>query len=133
MQCVIVKNQDKDFSMRANKFASANTFASAATNARSKTLAMPEQSAIKNEFMSNQKLAEELHKSIIRKFEKPKVPKVYLSLVDSNWHLLILMSKKNYEDPIIKVGDHVKTSKQKHFCKKLHIKLDWRNFCDHEC
>ena len=70
--------------MRANKFASANTFASAATNARSKTLAMPEQSAIKNEFLSNQKLAEELHKSIIRKFKKPKVPKVYLSLVDSN-------------------------------------------------
>ena len=45
---------------------------------------MPEQSAIKNEFLSNQKLAEELHKSIIRKFKKPKVPKVYLSLVDSN-------------------------------------------------
>ena len=39
-------------------------------------------SAIKNESMSNKELAEELHKSIIRKFEKTKV---YSCLVDNIW------------------------------------------------
>ena len=39
-------------------------------------------SSIKSEIMSNQQLAEELRKSIIRKFEKPKV---YPSFKDKIW------------------------------------------------
>ena len=38
--------------------------------------------AIKSEFMSNQQLAEELHKPILRKFEKRKV---YSSFKDNTW------------------------------------------------
>ena len=39
-------------------------------------------SAIKNEMMSNQQLAEESHKTVIRKFEKHKI---YSSFKDNVW------------------------------------------------
>ena len=45
----------------------------AVTVARSEALATRNKSALKNENMSNKDLAEELHKPIIRKFEKRKV------------------------------------------------------------
>ena len=45
----------------------------AATRAQSETLAACDISAIKSEIMSNQKLAEEFHKSITKKREKRKV------------------------------------------------------------
>ena len=54
--------------------------------ARSKALATRDESAsggaIKNENMSNKELAEELHKPIIRKFEKRKV---HSSFTDNIW------------------------------------------------
>ena len=37
---------------------------------------------VKNENMSNQELAEELHKPVIRKFEKQKV---YIPFIDNTW------------------------------------------------
>ena len=49
------------------------TSGGAATLARSETLATRNKSAVKNENMSNKELLEELHKLIIRKFEKRKV------------------------------------------------------------
>ena len=45
----------------------------AVTCARTETLATRDISLIKMEIMSNQKLAEEFHKLIIRKFEKREV------------------------------------------------------------
>ena len=49
------------------------TSGGAATLARSITLARQNRSAVTNENMSKKELAEELHKLIIRKFEKIKV------------------------------------------------------------
>ena len=42
--------------------------------------------AFKSEIMSNQELTEELHKSIIRKFEKRKV---HSSFIDNIWDLIL--------------------------------------------
>ena len=42
--------------------------------------------AFKSEIMSNQELTEELHKSIIRKFEKRKV---HSSFIDNIWGLIL--------------------------------------------
>ena len=54
--------------------------------ARSETLATLDKSAsggaVKSEIMSNQELAEELHKQIMRKFEKRKV---HTSFIDNIW------------------------------------------------
>ena len=54
--------------------------------------------AIKNEIISNKQIAEELHKPIIRKFEKRKV---HSSFVDNIWGAdladMQLMSKFNEE------------------------------------
>ena len=58
----------------AKKSSGANTSGGAVTHACKST--------IKNELMPNYQLAEELHKLIIRKFEKPKV---YPSFKDHNW------------------------------------------------
>ena len=38
--------------------------------------------------------------------------------------------KRNDKDPKFKVGDHVRTSKQKHFCERLYSKFDARSFHD---
>ena len=46
--------------------------------------------AIKNEIMSNKELAEELHKPIIRKFEKRKV---HSSFIYKFWEYLDLVDK----------------------------------------
>ena len=56
-----------------------------ATHARSEALATQNKvagRAIKNEIMTNKELAEELHKAIIRKFEKSKV---HSSFIDNIW------------------------------------------------
>ena len=54
----------------------------AATLARSETLATRNNSLIKNEIISNKELAEELHKPIIRKFNKRKVHSIF---IDNIW------------------------------------------------
>ena len=51
-----------------------NTLGGAVIRARSETLATRKKSSIKSEIMSNQQLTEDLHKPIVRKFEKRKVP-----------------------------------------------------------
>ena len=45
-------------------------------------------SGIKNENISNKKLAEELHKPIIRKFKKRKV---HSSVIDNIWVLILMI------------------------------------------
>ena len=40
-----------------------------------------------------------------------------------------LNQEYNKEDPKFSVDDHAKTSKQKHFCKRLRSKLAWKSFC----
>ena len=50
------------------------------TSGRAATLA--NKSAIKNEIISNKELAEELHKPIIRKFNKRKI---HSSFIDNIW------------------------------------------------
>ena len=52
------------------KFFDKKSSGGATTLAQCKTLAKINKSAIKNENISNKKLAEELHKPIIRKFKK---------------------------------------------------------------
>ena len=55
------------------KYSDTNTLGGLVARAHSKTLAMQNKSTIKSEIMSNQQLAEDLHKLIFRKFEKCKV------------------------------------------------------------
>ena len=55
------------------KFFDKTFFCGAVTCAWSETLATQDKSVIKSEYMPNQQLTEELHKPIIRKFEKQKV------------------------------------------------------------
>ena len=45
-------------------------------------------SGVKNENMSNKEIPEELHKPVIRKFKKKKV---YLSVIDNIWVLILLI------------------------------------------
>ena len=52
------------------KFFDIEIYGGVATLARLETLATRNKSAIKNENISNKELAEELHKPIIRKFNK---------------------------------------------------------------
>ena len=55
------------------KFFHKNNFGGASTLARSVTLATRNNSALKNENISNKELADEIHKAINRKFKKRKV------------------------------------------------------------
>ena len=51
-------------------YSGVNTSAGAVTRAQSEPLNIQDKVAIENEIILNQQLAEELHKPIIRKFEK---------------------------------------------------------------
>ena len=64
------------------KFSHKKTSGGAPVLARWETLATRNKSAIKNDIISNKDLAEELHKPIIRKFEKRKV---HLLFIDNIW------------------------------------------------
>ena len=69
------------------KFFDRKSSGGAVTRAWSETLATRDKSAIKNENMSNQQLAEELYRLITRKFEKCKE---YTHLLKTRFGLLIL-------------------------------------------
>ena len=64
--------------------------------------------AVKNKITKNKELAEELHRPIIRKFEKRKV---HSSFIDNK--------KNNNQDPKFKVGNHVIISKFETFLQKF--------------
>ena len=65
------------------KYSDTNTLGGLVARAHSKTLPMQNKSTIKSEIMSNQQLAEDLHKLIFRKFEKCKVYNIWgINLAD---------------------------------------------------
>ena len=77
------------------------------TNNLSETLAMLHKSAINGETISNQQLAEELHKSITRKFEKQKITS---SFKDNIWsadladmQLISKYKKKDFDFYVINI------------------------------
>ena len=73
-----------------------------ATLARSITLARRNRSAVTNENMSKKELAEELHKLIIRKFEKIKVHSPFIDNIwGGNLAHLQLISKSNKGIPFL--------------------------------
>ena len=63
------------------KFCDNRTSDRTSTLARSETLATRIKSAIENEIISNKELAEELHKQIIKKFEKRKVHSPFIDYI----------------------------------------------------
>ena len=63
------------------KFFDKRTSDRTSTLARSETLATRIKSAIENEIISNKELAEELHKQIIKKFEKRKVHSPFIDYI----------------------------------------------------
>ena len=66
------------------------------------TLARRNRSAVTNENMSKKELAEELHKLIIRKFEKIKVHSPFIDNIwGGNLAHLQLISKSNKEIPFL--------------------------------
>ena len=78
------------------------TSGGAATLARSITLARQNRSAVTNENMSKKELAEELHKLIIRKFEKIKVHSPFIDNIwGGNLAHLQLISKSNKGIPFL--------------------------------
>ena len=81
------------------KFCDTKTFVGAATLARSETLTMQSKSAVKNENMASQELAEELHKKIIRKIRKRKVHSLFIDNIrgaDLNINIFSNYARVNY-------------------------------------
>ena len=65
------------------KFFDKKTSGGAATLAQWETLATRNKSAIRNDIISNKELGEELHKPIIRKFEKRKVHSLLYTIFEA--------------------------------------------------
>ena len=56
---------------------------------------------------------------------------IKMKSVDIKSSTCIQFNKENdKEDPKFEVGDDVRISKYKHFCRRLHSKLVRRSFCD---
>ena len=64
------------------KFSSANTSAGAITSVPPETIDRQDKSDIENKIISDQQLAEELHKPFFRKFKKRKV---HSPSIDNSW------------------------------------------------